>query len=257
MTVLPNMCARLQVFVSGVYSVSSAAQPIHWIYTSKVMAEALAGREATPEFVSPSRNPYYCIPTGSQSPYGDLLVSMLDSLVECGGFNAEACADKMQTVFGPGTAYDDPTSASYVRHTVSTRVQGKWLGFVLRRFTECHAEGKKVEELTEEDCAVDPENIIRLVPLVSLLAGRPELLATAEEAALQLQTSDLCLAVVLTAVRLLEQFIQGAAEPVKAVVSALKRGGAPLDRAMAGHLQAVLDSTEKSVATATLEFGMA
>ena len=249
------------------------------------MAEALAGREATPEFVSPSRNPYYCIPTGSQSPYGDLLVSMLDSLVESGGerggregvawgfclksyskythhslyagFNAEACAEKMQTVFGPGTPYDDPTSASYVRHTVSTRVQGKWLNFVLRRFTECHAEGKKVEELTEEDCAVDPENIVRLVPLVSLLAGRPELLATAEEAALQLQTSDLCLAVVLTAVRLLEQFIQGAAEPVKAVVSALKRGGAPLDRAMAGHLQAVLDSTETSVAAATLEFGMA
>ena len=62
------------------------AQPIHWIYSNAVMTKVLAG-VSNPEFISPSSNPYYSIPTGSQSPYGDLLLVMLESLVACkGGF---------------------------------------------------------------------------------------------------------------------------------------------------------------------------
>ena len=52
------------------------------------MTKVLAG-VSNPEFISPSANPYYSIPTGSQSPYGDLLLVMLESLVACKGGLAE------------------------------------------------------------------------------------------------------------------------------------------------------------------------
>ena len=49
------------------------------------MEIAVSGCHGTPEFLPVSANPYYCLPTGSQSPYGDLLMVMLESLVECKG----------------------------------------------------------------------------------------------------------------------------------------------------------------------------
>ena len=38
-----------------------------------------------PEFRPTSANPYYNIPTGLQSPYGDQLITMLESLVASNG----------------------------------------------------------------------------------------------------------------------------------------------------------------------------
>ena len=61
------------------------AQPIHWIYDENVMTEVVAASGENPEFISPSANPYYRLPTGSQSVYGDHLLVMLESLVACKG----------------------------------------------------------------------------------------------------------------------------------------------------------------------------
>ena len=60
------------------------AQPIHWIYDDSVLTKVLAGA-SNPEFITPSANPYYRLPTGSQSPYGDQLLVMLESLMACKG----------------------------------------------------------------------------------------------------------------------------------------------------------------------------
>lgn len=38
-----------------------------------------------PEFRPTSANPFYNIPTGQQSPYGDQLITMLESLVASNG----------------------------------------------------------------------------------------------------------------------------------------------------------------------------
>ena len=61
-----------------------AAQPLHWVYDGKDMQSALEGLEH-PEFRPTSANPFYDIPTGLQSPYGDQLMTMLESLVASGG----------------------------------------------------------------------------------------------------------------------------------------------------------------------------
>ena len=47
------------------------------------MAKAVEGVD--PEFLPKSVNPYYTQSTGQQSPYGDLLVVMLESLVASKG----------------------------------------------------------------------------------------------------------------------------------------------------------------------------
>ena len=64
------------------YIVMYAAQPIHWVYQG--MEKVLEGLEH-PEFRATSANPFYSIPTGNQSLYGDQLLTLLESLVECGG----------------------------------------------------------------------------------------------------------------------------------------------------------------------------
>ena len=61
-----------------------AAQPIHWVYQG--MESVLEGLE-NPEFRPTSANLFYNIPTGQQSPYGDQLITTLESLVERNGEN--------------------------------------------------------------------------------------------------------------------------------------------------------------------------
>lgn len=56
------------------------------------MEKAVAGCRQAPEFLPVSANPFYCIPTGNQSPYGDLMMTMLESLVECKGESAKVRA---------------------------------------------------------------------------------------------------------------------------------------------------------------------
>ena len=59
------------------------AQPIHWVYQEDVLAKAVEG--VNPEFLPKSVNPYYTQTTGQQSPSGDELIVMLESLVACKG----------------------------------------------------------------------------------------------------------------------------------------------------------------------------
>ena len=39
-----------------------------------------------PEFMEPSRNPFYVVENGAQSTYGDQFLVQLESLAECGGW---------------------------------------------------------------------------------------------------------------------------------------------------------------------------
>ena len=142
-------------------------------------------------------------------------------------------------------------------------IQGKWRNFLLRRFSNLYAEGKEVEDMLEEDLNVDPDNIPRLVPLVAFLAGKPNMLETAYDAAAQLQKSDLMLTSVMAACRLMQQYIlDGASADVSSlekVIEDLKKPDRafplPLDRAMSGHLKDVLDTRGLGVVETAKKFG--
>ena len=142
-------------------------------------------------------------------------------------------------------------------------IEGKWRNPLLLRFSNLYADGKEVEGMLEEDLNVDPDNIPRLVPLVALLAGKPNMLETVHDAAAQLQKSDLMLTSVMAACRLMEQYIvDGASADVcslEKVIEDLKKPDRtlplPLDRAMSGHLKDVLDTRGLGVAEAAKKFG--
>ena len=173
----------------------------------------------------------------------------------------------MFDAFGPGSPYDNQLSAQYAKNMGDKSmypVHGKWRTFLLRRFCNLHAEGKEVENMLEEDMNVDPDNIPRLVPLVALLAGESNMLETAFDAASQLQKSDLMLTAVLSACRVVEQYIVGmdkseGVHPVEKVIEDLKRTdrrfSMPLDRAMSGHLKDVFETRGLGVVETAKKFG--
>ena len=185
----------------------------------------------------------------------------------CLGFDAKDSAKRTFEAFGPGSPFDNDASNSYDPTGMSDMsmfpIQGKWRNPLLFRFSNLHAEGKKVEDMLEEDLNVDPDNIPRLVPLVALLAGKPNMLETAYDAAAQLQKSDLILTTVMAACRLIERYIlDGASADVHSlekVIEDLKKTDRsfplPLDRAMAGHLKDVLETRGLNVAEAAKKFG--
>ena len=163
--------------------------------------------------------------------------------------------------FGPGSPYDNSSSSSKTKDTSKLPKDGKWQTFLLRRFVNSRAEGKKVEDLDEEDTNEDPDNIPRIVPLVALYAGKPDLLQRAEEAALQLQVADTTLSIVLATCRIMEQYVLSVDKPVEKAVEDLKSPSRinpqSLDRAVAGYLQTALESEGLPVAEVTQMFGKA
>ena len=179
------------------------------------------------------------------------------------GFDAADSAKRMFTAFGPGTPYDNPKIAN-IKDKSELPVIGPWPDRVLLRFVKCYSAGKNVSDLEEGDENDDPDNISRLVAVVACYAGKPELLDQAEDVALQLQTSDVMVAVLLTVCRVMEQYIlhgESRDGHIEKTIEELKSRGRlhplDLDRAMAGHLQAALDSRSLSVAEATKKFGKA
>ena len=137
----------------------------------------------------------------------------------------------------------------------------------MHRFGQLYAEKKKLEDLTEEDTNDDPDNIPRSVPLVSLYAGKPDLLSTVHDASSQIQSADTILTIVLAACRIIEQYIlqEGAeTEGSPQVAKVIEELKAPkrtfpndLDLAVTGFLSDALASKEMTVDEATKKLGKA
>lgn len=259
--------------IVGALVADAAVQPIHWIYDPEAMKIAVSQCPDSPEFLPVSANAFYCIPTGNQSPYGDQLLTMLESLVECKGFNAENTAKKIFQNFGPGSQYDKSELSKLYKPGVPDKsiypIEGKWKNFLLRRFCECYSQGIKLKDRKDDDTNVDPDNLIRNIPLVALLAGKPELLETLRESILQMQVNDMMVAVVMTASRLMERYILDGASPgdegsschpvervIRDLVDPDHTCHDVLDLAMASHLKKVLENRTLDHTEASYKFGV-
>ncbi len=185
------------------------------------------------------------------------------------GFNEEEYGRGVFKVFGPGSPYDNEISAGYSKGKKDTKypIQGKWQNFMLRRFAKLYSENKKLEDEREEDTNDDPDSILRCVPLVALLCGRPELLSTAHDACSMFQTSDIILTIVLAACRVMEQYLlqDGAKDDgtsqVEKVIEDLKSSNRvfplDLDLAVSGFFGDALATKHMSVNEATVKLGKA
>ena len=83
--------SRLQraiAIIFGALVADASGQPLHWIYKMDRLKDVLRGVDK-PEFFEPSANPFYQLEVGAQSPYGDEMMVVLESLASCDGFNLE------------------------------------------------------------------------------------------------------------------------------------------------------------------------
>ncbi|XP_052789981.1 crystallin J1A-like [Mya arenaria] len=234
--------------VVGALVADAAGQPIHWNYNLDRLDAILA---ETPEvaFIEPSINPFYTLPCGSQSGYGDQSFTILKSLVDNNGLNTDALNKAMYDCFGPDSAYENDTNAIYKdKSDITTKatkypIHGPWRHFGIKEFLRNFQERKEsTGSPTDEqiDCAV------RIVPVVALYAGRPEMLSRAEVVVRQTQDNDMCVAVGLAAARILEYCIlngrtDGAVEATIEQLSDQDREcPQELDKAVAGFLREVV-----------------
>lgn len=190
------------------------------------------------------------------------------------GFDAKNSAEKIFQSFGPNSPYENQYN-QYTKLYKKVQVdrsmypiQGKWRGALLRRFTECYSKGESVEDMKTDDSNVDPDGLIRCIPLVALLAGRKELLETLQDSISQLQTNDMIVAVVMAVSRLIERYIlngasessEGSLNPVEQVVRDLKSPdrvcAGDLDLAMVSHLNKVLQNRAVRHEDASVKFGV-
>ncbi|CAH1785631.1 unnamed protein product [Owenia fusiformis] len=184
----------------------AAAQPLHWIYNTDKLDDLIRDAEEI-EFWEPSANPFYCIPTGSQSCYGDQAFVMLESLVACKGYNEEDLKQRMYKMFGPGSQYDNPIVDQYTWKADLKKeypLKTPWKHFSIKHFLKCYKAGNPKTGLeTDEqiDCCA------KIAPLVAWYAGDQEMLERVEDFVRVTQDSDLDVALALAYARILEKYI--------------------------------------------------
>lgn len=238
--------------VVGALVADAAAQPLHWNYKVDKLDALLKGAEQV-AFWEPSANPFYRLPSGSQSCYGDQSFVILKSLVESKGLDVKHLRKLTYDCFGSNSLYENPTNAIYKEKSDAEKptvypIDGPWRHFSIKDFLRKYDEGKD-ETGSETDKQMDC--VIRIVPVVALYAGRPEMLDVAEQVIRTTQNSDTSVAVGLAAARLLEFYIlHGAmARGVESVIQDLsnqnRANAQDLDKALISFLREVIRLKDK------------
>ncbi|KAH9507249.1 hypothetical protein Btru_056716 [Bulinus truncatus] len=204
MAELTPLQLRKVAAIVGACVADAAAQPLHWVYDDAAMQAAIKDREDI-EFMEPAANPYYRIKLGRNTCYGDQAYVMLKSLVDLGGLNIEHLTQATYDFFGPSSEYERPvTSEDQANTKESYPVNRPWRHGCIRDFIK-NVDGKITPTGSSEDDQIDCA--IRIIPLVALYAGQPNMLEMVEKGLRVLQESDMSVAAGLAAARVLEQFI--------------------------------------------------
>nr|XP_054755327.1 crystallin J1A-like [Lytechinus pictus] len=122
--------------IVGSFIADAATLPVHWVYNQELLASEVA-KHATPEFIPNSICPFYQIPTGKNSAYGDHLYVLLKSVVENRGFNENAYKEGLKAMFGPGSAFD------YERPSSGGPAQGPYLHGSMKKFLQNLAQNQE------------------------------------------------------------------------------------------------------------------
>mmetsp|Transcript_86529 Transcript_86529/g.253289 ORF Transcript_86529/g.253289 Transcript_86529/m.253289 type:complete len:428 (-) Transcript_86529:698-1981(-) len=208
--------------IIGLLVADAASQPTHWNYKVTYYHAALKERGCweAPEFTSPSMNAYYHVPLGSQSCFGDQAATVLRSLVRCGGR-----VDTTDLVAGHVEKFGEQSEYGKLgRHDGVTGgelpIKGPWRHGTVASFLKKVAAGKPYPECGNpgdgsSDC------FVKIVPVVALYAGHPDLLQRVAEVCRVTQNNPFCEAYACTAARILEQMILEGASGEDAVSQAV------------------------------------
>ncbi|XP_033731119.1 crystallin J1A-like [Pecten maximus] len=247
-----SLNGRRAAAVLGAVVADAAAQPLHWIYDTNKLDNLISQTENI-AFWKPSANPFYCIPTGRQSGYGDQAYVILKSLVENEGLDVRSLKDATFKFFGPESDYEHPVNATYKEKSDAQKntfpIKAPWRHFSVKEFLANHKAGKEHTGSPTDD---QIDCVVRIIPVVALYAGHPNMLTIAEEVVRITQESDFTVVVALCAARILEHFILNGPsdgvleEVIKQMDNPHRANPQELDKAMVGKIREVLQGKETS-----------
>jgi ADP-ribosylglycohydrolase len=189
---------RARAAVVGAFVADAAAMPFHWIYSAAQITRTV-GRGNTPEFYATPQCQWYSYRTGDLSPFGQQGLVYLRTLA-ASTHDTLSFVDPVEIADAYYAYYsgDGPCASSSVcYHDTCTR------GFVAnirsgQTWPRCGANDDQDEAITH------------LIPVVALLAGRPEMLERCVDAVRVIQNTDRAVAFGLAAARILEAILLGA-----------------------------------------------
>eukprot|EP01047_Picozoa_sp_COSAG01_P054092 COSAG01_NODE_5869_length_3981_cov_1.845183_1_plen_272_part_00 len=201
-----EQAAAARAAVVGLLVGDSAAVTSHWVYDQQVLAEhvrSLGGQEHAP-FMQPI-NPFYHVPVGSQSCYGDQTFALLRALAAAGpgkldqrGFMAE-----LETLCG---GLSDYGSLDRVIDKADCPIQGPWRHGSLKKYFANLAAG---QPSGSDDKQID--GACKVAPVVASYAaqGLGATLAAVEATIRVTQDTDESVSMGLAFARILHSAVMG------------------------------------------------
>lgn len=205
----------------GAITADAAAAPCHWVYDKQKLAEAVGS--ADPAFFSGKPNPFYNIPIGANTCYGDQLTTLILCMSENSGeLDRLKAADRFYERFVLAHDYSSSVAAKrdyaykHDQQAKTVPINGPWrhgtLDAFARNFEACGAAYKA----EASDASVDA--LIRALPpaVVAGVAGiDPD---AAVEVAVELtQTNASAIAHAKAFARALATVVQGTFSPREAL----------------------------------------
>jgi len=214
---LPPGSPQVRAFwaIVGSLVADAAAQPTQWNYNVPEFQEQLQsqGKWDEPEFARPSLNGWYKVPVGSYSGYGDMSMEVLQSLVTCGSLCPEDLEKRFIRRFGEGGEYGPLDGRPGERPVKGHHRHNSMTSFLQRvngghHWPECGTPNAM-------------EFPVRIIPVVALYAGRPEMLNRVDEVVRLMQDHPAVVSVGQAYARMLEAIILSGVNGADAVSGAV------------------------------------
>lgn len=210
---LPDEAKRRISAVIGAVVADAASLPLEWIYKDETMREIVGDKE--PEFWPESKCPFYTLPTGSLSCYGDELVTSLTTLAASQDIvrvDLAKLQESIQTKFG---APDSPYQLALAKRADKVYpVPGPWINVGV------------IKSLANMAAGTSPPGSDTCEDNDGLALGLPVYLATGDQAS-ALNTAELvttCRVAVEhlpVQAQILHNYLTGVSSPVEAALATM------------------------------------
>jgi len=253
--------------IVGCLVADAAAQPTHWNYKLTYFHEDLKshGRWSTPEFLRPSLNTYYHLQMGCNSCYGDQAKEVLYSLNDCRGLDPHRLEMRFVDRFAEDGDYGPlPSEGLYNGSKQDVRelpIKGPWRHISIAGFLKNIKRGRHYPNCGTDDAQADC--FVRIVPVVALYAGHPDLLEKVAQAVRLTQNNPPAVAVAQAFATILEDIIITGSSGLTAIGKAIYSFSKPSNRSkLEGFFGRVADTMQTcaglsgtSLYDAVLHFG--
>jgi len=242
---LPDEAKRRISSIVGAVVADSASLPLEWIYKDATMKEIVGDKN--PEFWPESKCPFYSLPTGSLSCYGDELITCLASMAKTGQAETGKVQEAIVAKFG---APDSPYQIALAKRADKVYpVPGPWIN------------GGVIKSLSNIEAGTKPPGSADCEDNDGLAISLPCALSSNSQEGLPLQMANL-LTTCPTAVshlplqlEILNNHLGGVEKPIQAALAKMK--DAHPDEVAGGEEVVKCVENGASVAEAVAKFGKA